>query len=257
MRRVVARDLASALGAGRGDLVSLVGAGGKTTALYRLTAEWTSRGLTAAAATTTKIAVPGPEDPCQLLCAESYEGLAVGIARHRSVVLGRRVLASRKVEGIPPEWCDRLLAEGRVEALAVEADGAGRRPVKAPEAWEPVVPAATTVFVPVLGLSGVGLPLTEAHAFRVERIAAVTGLRAGAAMTVAAFGALLTSAQGLLKGLPHGARVVVLLNQADLPGARAVGEAVAGEVLSSSGPIDRVVVAALQTPSPVREVWKR
>lgn len=257
MRRFPVSDLAAALGAGRGDLVSLVGGGGKTTAMYRLVAELRGRGLAAAAATTTKIGAPGSDEPCALLCADSYEELAARLGAGGAFVIGRRALASGKVEGIPPEWCDRLLAEGRLDALAVEADGAARRPVKAPEAWEPVVPAATTLFVPVLGLSCVGRPLAEADAFRVERLAAVTGLAPGAPLTIEALAALLGSPEGLLKGRPPDARAAALLNQADLPGCQAAGEALAEALLAAPSPIGRVVIAALRDPSPVREVWER
>lgn len=257
MRRFQAPDLMAALDVGRGDLVSFVGGGGKTTALYRLVAEWRAHGIDAAAAVTTKIAVPAPEDGCALLCAESYEELPARLAPGGAVVFGRRVLPSGKVDGIPPEWCDRLVAEGRAGALAVEADGAARRPVKAPETWEPVVPAATTLFVPVMGLSCVGRPLTDANAFRPERIAQVTGLRPGASLTIEALAALLASPEGLLKGRQPGVRVVALLNQADLPGAQAAGQALAEALLARPGPMDRVVLAALREPSPVREVWER
>ncbi len=256
MREVAAPTLAAALGVEAGGLVALVGGGGKTTAMYRLLREWLARGLRAAAATTTKIAVPGPDEP-ELCLGEAWEDLAAALGRTsgRPVVLGRRRLAPGKVEGVPPEWCDRFLTEGVLEALAVEADGAARLPVKAPAEWEPVVPATASAFVTVVGLSCLGAPLDAGHAFRPERIARVTGLAAGERIDPPSLVRLLRSGEGLAKGRPPGARAVVLLNQADGPAELAAARAVAEGVLAPGGGWERVVAAALLTGPSVRAVW--
>jgi probable selenium-dependent hydroxylase accessory protein YqeC len=257
LRRIEADDLASALGVGKGDLVTLVGGGGKTSLLYRLAVELFQGGLRSAAATTTKIAKPQRPDPVELLCGSDYGELAgeLGVRGERPRVIGKNVLGNGKVEGVPPEWCDRLLAEGVVDALVVEADGAARKPLKAPEAWEPVVPDATTVFVAVVGLSCLGRPLDEETVFRSQLATRVAGVALGSPVTPEVLARLLLSAEGLLKGKPKGARAVAFLNQADgdaeLRGGRVVAEA------ALKGPYERVIAAALRRREPIREVWAR
>ena len=59
--------IAEALGLPERGLLSLVGAGGKTTVMFRLAAELNARGLRVACATTTKIF---PPTPGQALVAE-------------------------------------------------------------------------------------------------------------------------------------------------------------------------------------------
>lgn len=256
MREIPPTTLAAALGVEAGGLVALVGGGGKTTAMYRLLREWLDRGLRAAAATTTKIAVPGPGEP-ELCLGETWEDLAsaLDLAPGRPAVLGCRRLGPGKVEGVPPQWCDRFLIERVLDALAVEADGAARLPVKAPAQWEPVVPATTSAFVAVVGLSCLGAPLDEGHAFRPERIARVAGLAAGERIDPSGLVRLLRSVEGLAKGRPPGARAVVLLNQADGPEELAAARRVAEGVLAPGGGWERVVAAALRSGPSVRAVW--
>lgn len=252
------RSLAAALGAGRGDLVSLVGGGGKTTAMYRLAGELRRAGLRAAAATTTKIAPPEAEHDASLVCAGTWEELLAGLdaAGEGVPVLGRELLSSGKVDGIPPEWCDRLLASGRVDALVVEADGAARKPVKAPEAWEPVVPGRTTLVVAVVGLSCLGQSLGPAAAFRPERVAEVTGAALGTPLAPETVAKLLLAPDGLLKGAEAAGRRVALLNQADVPGAAESARAVAQQVLGAESPYDRVVIGAVGRPDLALDVWR-
>ncbi|MBE0618723.1 MAG: putative selenium-dependent hydroxylase accessory protein YqeC, partial [Proteobacteria bacterium] len=230
--------------------------GGKTTALYRLVREWRALGLSAAAATTTKIAVPGPGEP-ELSTGQRWDEVrrAVSVHRGSDLVLGRRMLPGGKVEGIPPEWCDLLLAEGLLDALAVEADGAARLPIKAPAPWEPVVPRTTSTFVAVVGLSCVGTPLDDEHAFRPECVAAATGLRIGDRIEADAVTRLLRSPSGLARGLPRGGRAAVLLNQADGPAQMAAGRAIADGLLGGERTYERVVVAALKGERALCEVW--
>jgi len=257
LRRLEAGSLTSALGIGRGDLVALVGGGGKTTLMYRLTQELFASGLRAAAATTTKIAVPEASDPAELLCAPEFrelvERLLVGSGRPR--VLGKRVLDNGKVEGVPTEWCDRLLAEGVVEVLVVEADGAARKPLKAPEAWEPVVPEGTTVFVAVVGLSCLGHPLDEETVFRARLASAATGAPIGAPVTTEVVTRLLESPNGLCKGRPKVAQLVAVLNQADTKNDQILGRKIANSILKGSAHYDRVVISTLGAQAPIREVW--
>ncbi len=254
MNRFRCGTAAEALAAGAGDLVSLVGAGGKTSLMYRLVAELRASGVGAVAATTTRIAPPAPGEPA-LVCAETWEELARRLGPRPWAVVARRRLPADTVEGIPPEWCDRIGREGLAGALVVEADGSARKPVKAPEAWEPVVPASSTLFVAVLGLSCVGEPLDGTHAHRPERNSAVTGVPPGARLTPGALARLLASEEGLLRGRPPRARAAAFLNQADVPGGTAAGREIAEFLLGEGCPYERVVVGSLRERSAPLEVF--
>ena len=250
-------SLADALCVGRGDLVSLVGGGGKTTLMYRLAGELRSRGLRAAAATTTKIREPEGGSAARFVSAPTYEALLAGVSATREgfPVLGRERLPTGKVVGVPPEWCDRAVADGVLESLVVEADGAARRPVKAPEAWEPVVPAGTTVFAAVVGLSCLGKPLDAEVVFRPERFSVVTGLEGGLPLTAVALARLFLSGEGLLKGRPADARAVAFLNQADVVGATGAVAELVPSILRPGSPYERVVLGSLARKGSRFDVW--
>ena len=98
--------------------------------------------------------------------------------------------------------------------LAIEADGARGRWVKAPAEHEPVVPEWVDLVVPVAGLPAVGFPLSEETAHRPERIAALLGMKEVDVLTPRLLAELLASPRGGLKGVPDRAEVRVLLTGA-------------------------------------------
>ena len=96
-----------------------------------------------------------------------------------SPVVGTRVLDNGKLDGVPPEWVPTLRDLPWVGAVLVEADGAARLPLKAPAAWEPVIPACTSLTIVVAGLDAQDAPLDADHVHRPELLAALLGLEIG------------------------------------------------------------------------------
>lgn len=216
------RGLAACLGLGPAEFISLVGAGGKTSLMQALAAELAGTGARVLCATTTRIYRP----PGPLLLAAGEQALrreiAEALAPGRSLTIGAGLEPAggrQKVVGLPPGTLDWLWGQGLADYLLVEADGAQGRPLKAPRAHEPVVPAHSTLVVGVLGLSGLGQPADPASVFALPEFCAATGAEEGQAITPAHLAALIRHPAGLFKGAPPAARRVVLLNQAELSGA--------------------------------------
>ena len=99
------------------------------------------------------------------------------------------------------------------EYLLIEADGSRGMPVKAPAGHEPVLTAGTELVIAVLGLTGIGRPIS-AVCHRPERVCALLGVSPDAAVTPERAAALILSRDGLRKHT-DGRRFAVLLNQAD------------------------------------------
>ena len=160
---------------------------------------------------------------------------------------------ANKLQGVAPEMVDRLAAALPELVVLNEADGAKHRSLKAPAAHEPVVPASTTLLVPMASLHVLGKPLSDEHVFRPELVAALSGTALGEPVTVDTVAAVLTHPQGGLKGVPPQARVVPLFNQWK-------GEAVSGEAREVAEfvlrheRIQRVVVASLRQADPVLDI---
>ncbi len=168
--------------------------------------------------TTTKILRPrSHESPCLILLSDDPE-LSSLPARllewgHATVAqsLDRR---SMKLQGVSADVIKRCLEEA--DRVVIEADGAAGRPIKAPEAWEPVIPDFTDLVIPVVGLDSIGKPATDEWVFRLERFLAVTRLRVGDVITPSVVGRLLGNSEGGLKNVPSNARVVPFLNKLDI-----------------------------------------
>jgi probable selenium-dependent hydroxylase accessory protein YqeC len=244
--------LAEAFSIGEKEVISLVGAGGKTALLYALGRELSAIRCGIILTTTTKIFEPGPS-PFFLRYLSPELGTAKKWAaehlhRHRSLLLARGRLPNGKLAGIPPEWVEELFLMDGVSAIVTEADGAAGRPLKAPREGEPVIPGNTTLLVPVMGVDGIGRPLDEETVFRSAIASRLLDLPMGSTVTEEAVARLMME---LIKGGPAGARVVPLINKVDIPGGRGKAEKLAHYLLALDPPgIRRVVLGQLQhTPA--------
>ncbi len=199
-------ELAAALGLGRHELVSLVGGGGKTTALFALGRQLTG---SVVLTTTTKMGrsrtagfpvLLGPNEP-ELAAALSAGGRALVWADGED----------DKAIGVTPDACDRWFAAGH--HVVVEADGSRRKPFKAPRPYEPVLPTATTYLVACVGAAALDAPI-EKGCQRSELVAGLVDCAESDPLTPARLASVLTSPHGSAKDRPGDARFAVVINQA-------------------------------------------
>lgn len=217
-------NLVDALGITRG-VAAVVGSGGKTTLLAALAEELADAGATVALTTTTHIL---PFAGVRTLDGSDAGEVAAALA---DAPAGKRVVCAAS-----PTAGEKLAAPAcGVDALAraadyvlVEADGSRRLPLKAHEAWEPVVPEGAGRVILVVGASGFGRPVAEV-AHRPERFCALAGCAAGDVATPALV-ARVIAAEGLAD--------VVVVNQAEAPeallAARELADALDVPVLAGS-----------------------
>jgi probable selenium-dependent hydroxylase accessory protein YqeC len=257
----MSNSLRDALLLENGGVVSLVGAGGKTSLMFRLARELSRKGEKVLTTTTTRIYAPTAEQSSTCILAgtadEIVERAAPFLDKFCHVTAGGGQISGQgKISGLPPEMINRLRASQVFEWIIVEADGAAGRPLKAPADHEPVIPNCTGWLVGMVGLSALGKPLTDQWVFRPEMFARVTGLREGAAVTEEAIAAALGHAQGILKGAPKGCRCLAFLNQADTAGEKDAGMRIAG-LLNQYGEsrIHRAIVGQAVGEPPVSAVF--
>ena len=245
---VLTRRYSKALELERDDMVSLVGAGGKTSLLQALASEQAADGRAVLATTTTNIYRPAgelllepneewlPERTQRLLAPGWCLTVAAGSSPAEELV---------KLTGLTPQSVDWLYDEAVAPYILVEADGARRLPLKAPRTHEPVIPLATTVLVGVLGLSGLGRPVDEDHVLGASEFCSLTKAEPGQAVTPAHVAALALHPKGLFKKAPPKARKVLVLNQADLPGASQAAHQVAA-LVGEQAPRLKVLMTSLR-----------
>ena len=229
-------------------VIALVGAGGKTSLMYALAREILARNETVISTTSVKIAPPISNQSPKLLLLEDdpdLKELPEQLARFRHVTVGRAIIPPHgKLDGIPELTIGRCL--DAADKVIVEADGAARLPIKAPEDWEPVIPSFANLVIPVVGLDCVGKPASEDRVFRIGRFLALTGLRRGEIISPESVAKLLSSEDGALKGIGADASVIPFLNKLDLLVDSAAVEAIVRNVTELTDRIQRVVVGELR-----------
>jgi len=243
-----------------GGVISLVGAGGKTSLMLKLAHEISTTGESVLTTTTTKIFEPEPDQSSCVIVSDSVSRLLDQaqkmINKHPHITMAfDRQPDTGKLVGFAPDVVDAIWQRHLFRWIIVEADGAAGRPLKAPAGHEPVIPACTSCLVGLAGLTGVGQPLTDRWIFRAERFAELTGLSRDALVTETAVANVFAHKNGLFKKAPAAAARIVFLNQADTPGNLAAGQRIARLLTEkTSTAIRRVIIGSTRADSPVLAV---
>jgi len=248
-------SVSEALGFRRGEMVALIGAGGKTTTLFQLAKELRDRGLKVLVTTSTKIFKPTkPHVDRLFLVADVDAFLAESVKIKAPIVIGAgyAVDADGKLVGLSATWLDTLHRSGQFDAILVEADGAASRLFKVPSDFEPVIPARCSLTVWIMAIKVLGKPLDTTWVHRPERATALLGSMAGNTITHESVLQLARHPEGCLKGIPLASRKVALINQADSPDEIDSARRLGRNLLHLG--LERVVIVSYLSDAPVKEV---
>ena len=246
---------------GRG-MISLVGAGGKTSLMFKLAQEISEAGDPVLTTTTTKILHPTLEQSSNLIISDQVDTIVKSAEemfsknqRHITAAASQ-VQPENKLIGLHPEIIDALADIKLFRWIIVEADGAARKPLKAPADHEPVIPESTTHVAGICGLSAVGNPFSEQWVHRSERFAEITGLNSGQKIPWEVFGDILIHENGIFKNTPSFALRIAFLNQADVPGGHETGKRIAKLLMGKEKTgLSRIIVGQVILSPPVLEYY--
>ena len=189
--------------------IAVTGAGGKTSTVKRLTAEFQALGATPLVLTTTHMYAE--DSPLFLYHPRSVEEIAQSLDEKGCLFVGEKT-DRKRMKNVSKEMFEEILA--LPVPVLMEADGARRLPVKFPGEQEPVIPREAERVLWVCGLDALGHPLEEV-CFRPELAAAFLGKAPEAALEPRDVARLALSFQAGRKGvLPH-MEYAVILNKAD------------------------------------------
>jgi len=195
--------------------IAIVGAGGKTTALFTLARQMHGK---AWVTTTTHLGTDQLDLADRHFTLARVEDIqpAAWLAQKVTLLTGERTPDDR-VRSPAPKLLDEVaaLAEKHKVSLVVEADGARSHAIKAPGDNEPVIPAWADAVIVVVGLSAIGKPLSPEWVHRAEQFARLSDIAPGSPITLEGTIRMLLDPSGGLKGMPAGCRKIVLFNQVD------------------------------------------
>ncbi|MBL8089572.1 MAG: putative selenium-dependent hydroxylase accessory protein YqeC [Anaerolineales bacterium] len=229
----------------KNGVISFVGSGGKTTAMFQLAKQIYELRITSYVF---------------LTCTTHLGTWQTKLADHHIVVKSKNYLRNIPDKGI-------ILLTGEIEnektkpideetlnwlhiycknkniPLLIEADGSRQKPIKAPADHEPPIPEFTDIVIHVTGLSALGKKLNDEHVHRAEIFSQLTNLQINESITAESIIKALTHPQGGLKNIPPHAKKIALLNQADTPELLSIGGSMAQKLLNH---FDSVLVGSLQ-----------
>lgn len=233
---------------------AIVGAGGKTSAMFML-----ARQVEAHAWVTTTAHLgtdqTGYADRHFVLESASDIQPAQWL-RQKITLLTGAATSDDRLHSPAPELLELIhtAAEREGVHLIFEADGSRSIPLKAPGDHEPPIPAWARQVIVVVGASALGRPLNEGTVFRAGRYAELTGLQEGETITIESVRDMLLHPLGGLKNIPPTALKAVLFNQAEDPVTQGIIQYIVPDLLA--GGYDRVIVGGVKrAPDALQSYW--
>lgn len=142
----------------KNEIISFVGAGGKTTTIEKLSKELSS--LNKKVLVTTSTAMFNPN-------MDIYENIFIGsfpedyVPKDSSITFYADATIGKKVKCLDLNNIEKIIKKDLFDYILIEADGSREKPIKAPNETEPVITNYTTKTVGVIGLDSLGKPIKE------------------------------------------------------------------------------------------------
>lgn len=148
-------------------VISFVGGGGKTTSIKTLARELRDIGLKVLITTSTMIFEPMKDEGDNFFLQDVPMDFKAN--KGSITILGDRI-RDGKLIGCSIDKIDEINNRRLFDYILIEADGAKRKPIKAPESHEPVIAKSTNITIGVMGIDAIGYKINEDIAHRPERL---------------------------------------------------------------------------------------
>lgn len=234
-------NLSSSIGLEHGDVISIVGAGGKTTLMFQLAKEIKSNNANVLATTTTKIYLPSEEE-ADIICIGEDNFLKHEINRAGIYVYGIDINSENKIIGLKEEHLDRLAP--CFDYTIIEADGSKGKPLKGWNPYEPVVYKGTTKTIGVLDIQTLGMEISKANIHRIEEFSRLTYELQGEEITMDHLLMLIFHPMGLFKN--QKGEKILFINKADSSYHRNNAMKLVNEINKNHESfLDRIIIGSL------------
>lgn len=155
------------------DIISIVGAGGKTSLLFALSKKMCDKNKVLAT-TTTKIYVPSKNDFSNMVILNEvnndYESIYKG--GKGIYVVGSHINSENKMIGLNKNQLDKLIPY--FNYTFIEADGSKGKSLKGWKYNEPIIYENTTKTIGILDIKAIGTKVNETNIHRIDKFIEIT-----------------------------------------------------------------------------------
>lgn len=205
-------------------VIAVVGGGGKTSLIYRLSQELLSLEKKVIITTTTHMLYE-PERP--FARGGDEEEVKRLLDKYGYTAAAELDEEQGKISALSEEKLLRL--KDLCDVMLIEADGSRQKPLKIPADWEPAIPSFANVVISVVGLDCLGKPICETT-HRMERTSEFLKKSIEAPVTEEDIVKIASSIHGLFKNV-EGRVYRVYLNKSDTLKSREPAEKIVEELL--------------------------
>ncbi|MCP4020446.1 MAG: putative selenium-dependent hydroxylase accessory protein YqeC [Desulfobacteraceae bacterium] len=242
-------------------IISITGAGGKTTLMFRLAKELAFSGHKVLTTTTTKIFMPATNQSVHTLISDKIDHIldvtqVLWEKTSHFTAAKSNITAKNKLKGFTPAEVETLYQSGQFDFIIVEADGAAKKPLKASADHEPVVPDNTSHLIHVAGMDAIGNPLSEDIVHRAQIFSQNTGLKMDDPIDEKVLAKAMDNEIKKINHLKKTALRFALLNKADDQNREASGSTTAKLLLNNKCFFDRIIIASLENKNPIKKIYK-
>jgi probable selenium-dependent hydroxylase accessory protein YqeC len=199
----------------RGQVVSVIGGGGKSTLMDKIGKELKSKNLKVLLTGTTRFeTLPDVELVIQNQNKNYLNRLKRVLEENKIALLAKDFYKEKRLVGIDRHDFSEI--KSMADTILIEADGCRQRSLKTHKEYEPVIPEISTTVIIICGANVVGAPLNEETVHRAELFSQKWHLPLETLLTPEIVAKELLSHDSYLRHIPENAAVSIFINKADL-----------------------------------------
>lgn len=174
-----------------GDIVSVVGSGGKTTFMYKLSKELSNKKVIIT--TSTKMFIPKEDEKFNIIFLN--ESKNINLEKGINFLIGEIISENKFHTNV--ELIDENVYG--FDYLLIESDGSKRKPLKGWNETEPVISKRTNKTVGIIPIDIIGKIAKEDIIHRIEKFSKISLISEGEEITPEAIANVISSKNGLFK----------------------------------------------------------
>lgn len=258
-------------------IISIVGAGGKTSTAYWLANAFKSLGYHVLLTTTTKMYLPHPCDIDHFINAsEIHTPINGSLSQIINNIFKKNVIDSNtqgsicflyqhlllaennqaKVQGIGSDLVTELKNNSPFSVIIIEADGAKKLPIKCPNSHEPCLPQVSNTVICVMSSEVLLIPICKSSIHRWQTFSHIGQCHQGQILDYQVLEKIIHHKNGSYKNAPKSATHILLFNKFDLVTDKKSIVNLATKITQSSAIIDEIWCASMNTASPIKHIIK-